>query len=754
MQGEKLIQQYARNWQLKRVLEAVLYALGVALLIGFITRSIGLGVILFVVVTALGLFILKPWKITLNKVAHFIDHTLQTAEYSTSLVMLSSNNLSGIAQLQQHRVEQQLATDLKRIPPKTGLKRAFLFAILMTTLGYGLSKVYDAAAGGILPNNEIELITFQTTDSTKIPYKSPVLLGQRLTIQYPDYTKVPDRTSSQMNAKIVDGSRLIWKLEFDTKISSVHVEGFGPPKTMKLLNGKGDGNTPHAGRAGGFAKAITPTSSGYYNFRFIDTLGASYASDMYAVEIVPDTPPVVELRELAQFTSFEYNDSKTLSFTAQISDDFGIAGAEIVATVSKGSGESVKFREEKLAFDQTVRVGEKTLRLSKTIRLDALKMELGDELYFYVTARDQRTPRANVTRSETYFAVIKDTVSDGFGVEGTMGADLMPDYFRSQRQLIIDTEKLIKEQPQLNEKEFKSRSNELGYDQKALRLKYGKFMGDEADSGIAVSPDIPESAFDEDDPTAGYRHDHDGENEHNLVEVDGHDHEDEQDGDHEEGEEKSLLEDYLHNHDDPEESTLFTESLRGKLKQAMAEMWDAELYLRLATPQESLPYQYKALKLIQEIKNSARIYVHRIGFDPPPIKEDKRLSGDLEEVDDFYKNETIAVIDAYQSMRESVQILEKRIMEHGVVRDADREVFTKAGQELASIAINEPAKHLTTLQQLKWLAEDKKQPVKVFKDVQRGLLRALPPLTLESVPKETCGSDLERVFIQELNSSD
>ncbi len=32
---------------------------------------------------------------------------------------------------------------------------------------------------------------------------------------------------------------------------------------------------------------------------------------------------------------------------------------------------------------------------------------------------------------------------------------------------------------------------------------------------------------------------------------------------------------------------------------------------------------------IQEIKNSARIYVHRIGFDPPPIKEDRRLTGKL-----------------------------------------------------------------------------------------------------------------------------
>ena len=65
------------------------------------------------------------------------------------------------------------------------------------------------------------------------------------------------------------------------------------------------------------------------------------------------------------------------------------------------------------------------------------------------------------------------------------------------------------------------------------------------------------------------------------------------------------LEEYLHNHDDPEESTLFTQSLKSKLRQALNQMWDAELHLRLYTPDKSLPFQYKAQKLIQEIKNSA-----------------------------------------------------------------------------------------------------------------------------------------------------
>lgn len=73
-------------------------------------------------------------------------------------------------------------------------------------------------------------------------------------------------------------------------------------------------------------------------------------------------------------------------------------------------------------------------------------------------------------------------------------------------------------------------------------------------------------------------------------------------------------------------------------------MWDAELHLRLYEPEKSLPFQYEALKYIQEIKNSARIYVHRIGFDPPPIKEESRLTGKIKDIKSYSKNETLVQI--------------------------------------------------------------------------------------------------------------
>ena len=66
----------------------------------------------------------------------------------------------------------------------------------------------------------------------------------------------------------------------------------------------------------------------------------------------------------------------------------------------------------------------------------------------------------------------------------TMAVNRMPEYFRSQRQIIIDTEKLIAKRKKLAAKEFNSTSNEIGFDQKVLRLRYGQFMGEEFETNI------------------------------------------------------------------------------------------------------------------------------------------------------------------------------------------------------------------------------------------------------------------------------
>ncbi|WP_025664233.1 hypothetical protein [Aquimarina megaterium] len=741
--GDKILIRFKKRWQLMLWIEILLYALGPAILIYFLFFNLIFSIATLISAALLIVIFVKPWKPGLKMVSSYIDQHLDVAEYSTGLLLLPKEQLSDLAKLQQYRITKELVEKLKTIKPPNHLFRACIVMSLCTLVGFIGYRYHILDHLQWPQHREVhpDAIIFNPIDST-MTTQQPKLKSQLLTIQYPSYTRKPSIETSKMEIKAVEGSRLSWQITFDKEVKSVSMESMGNSYPMKLTDN-------------GYVRTSILNTSGFYNFKFTDILGTSYTSELYSIEVIKDKRPDIKITDLKQFTSFSYDENKRIAFTTSVTDDFGIAEAYIIATVSKGSGESVKFREEKLSFDNKVDRGYKNLSLSKNIDLDQMNMEPGDELYFYIEALDLKQPKPNTSRSETFFAVIKDTISDAFAVEGTMGVDLMPDYFRSQRQLIIDTEKLIKDKPKLSEKDFKFKSNELGFDQKVLRLKYGEFMGDESEFGPATQENtaIPEEEDEHDDedhekekdPLAAYTHDHDHENEHNLVP-----HEEEEDDE----KANDPLHEYLHNHDDPEESTLFTQSLKSKLRQALNEMWDAELYLRLYTPEKSLPYQYKALKLIQEIKNSARVYVHRIGFDPPPIKEDKRLTGKIDEVSNFRKKEELQLPELYPSIYKTVLRLEQLISNKTILTDEDRLLFKQAGNELAVKAIESPGEYLKTLQQLKQITDGRAISPSILIEVQRGLFYALPELQPNPFKKKVLTSEINELLLKELQIHD
>ncbi len=739
--GRHALKRFQKRWQLFALAELLMYAFGLVFLIHSIFRSWWITGVSFLCILFLLLILKNPWRFTAEHVSQFVDKVLKSAENSSTLLLIPEEKLSNLAQLQKAKISDQLASDLNHLQPKVKVKTALLVLVFCTILAGILytTNIFEKSSISEIKPAGHRTIVFQALDTTKAQLEPPVITKQQLRIDYPSYTKLPSRTTSNMNVKALKGSNIRWNIFFDTPVDSVFLEVDATAYSMPKKNESYTSNR-------------NVFESSFYNFKFKDRTGGEYVSDLYALEVIQDEVPEVEIQNLKQFSTVEIGGDKVLKFNALLSDDFGIANAYIIATVTKGQGESVKFREERLTFDSGFNKGGKKLNLTKTIDLDALKMEPGDELYFYVEGIDVKQPEANRSRSETYFAVIRDTTTYQFAVEGTMGADLMPDYFRSQRQLIIDTEKLIADKNTHKKTVFNSISNELGYDQKALRLKYGEFMGDEADSGIQVTQEIEiEESANENDPLQDYTHDHDGSNEHNLVDHD-HDHGHEEEGVVEN--EETPLDSFLHNHDDPEESTLFSQSLKSKLRQAMAEMWDAELHLRLYTPEKSLPYQYRALKLIQEIKNSARIYVHRIGFDPPPIKEDKRLTGDLEEVKTFQKKEDVALEDSFESIRKSITRITEILAKNSRTNKADKVLFVAAGNELARLAIQNPGKYLGTLQRLKFLSESDQSSVKEMRAIQFGLWEALPALKKSPSKTAIYENDMNSLMLKELEAND
>ncbi|MEJ1222391.1 tryptophan-rich sensory protein [Sediminicola sp. 1XM1-17] len=734
--GKLFLLNFKKRWQLLEVLAIVLYALGPAILSYILKSDFALGLFLFLAIaTAIALY-KKPWRLTLGKVSSHIDQKYDGVEFSTGLLLKPMDELANMAMLQRYKIGEVLKENRNTIKPEVPIKKPLvilLLFVLLSFISYQFSfQEYFKKATGKMENQQ--MVKFQPLDSTLRKDTPPSLKSQKLTIYHPSYTKLGQTVTSNMNIKALEGSKLVWEVQFDTVIQGASIEILENAYPMDKV---GDG----------YLKQIIHTDNGFYNFKFKDTDGAIYVSDLYAMEVLKDESPVIEIQGLQQFTSFDLSQHKVLHFEVELTDDFGVEDAYVIATVSKGEGESVKFREERLTFDDKLSAGTKKQVLSKKIDLDLLNMEPGDELYFYMVAMDTKRPKANISRSETFFAVIKDTVTNPFAVEGTMGADLMPDYFRSQRQLIIDTEKLLADQNKITKEKFNFTSNELGYDQKALRIKYGEFMGDEV---VGENPATEEAKGDRkatnSDLLKEYTHDHDGGNEHNLVDHDHHEGEEEK--------EENPLESYLHNHDDPEESTLFTASIKSKLRLAMDEMWNAELYLRLYTPEKSLPYQYRALKLIQDIKNSARIYVHRIGFDPPPIKEDKRLSGTIDEVINYSKMEDIAQPEELPFIKKAVERLERLIISGAKLKVGDRGLFEKAGNELSILAIQEPGKYLGTLQQLKWISERSETSKLQLEKLQRALLAVIPKSKPAPRKSNKYPSEINELLLQELELND
>ncbi len=623
-----------------------------------------------------------------TNIVRFLNRRYPELEESADLVLATPEVLTTLQRIQRNKVARRFSElyPTIRFPHHAGRAIAALMAALALAIAANSFSREDSARA-------VDEDTRETTVSETTP---PLPIGVdtiAVNITPPAYTGLKSWSTTNPNVDVPEGSRLRWEVSFSKKPASA------------WLVFTGTDSLPLKDHHQKFHTRKRIDYSSLYQLGWKSKDHEDERSDYYRLGIVADRTPEILITDPSKFVQITEGESKQIGVKAHMTDDYGVRDAWIVATVSKGSGESVKFREEKIKFSSPRKISGRKVNASLTLDLATLGLEPGDELYFYVEAFDNKAPNPNRARSETFFIQLADTARQSLSVDGSLGVDLMPEYFRSQRQIIIDSEKLLRERKNISEAEFNARSNELGYDQKVLRLRYGQFLGEEFESAIGQADQGSAHEHDDsgeqvDDPTAGYRHDHDGDNEHNLVPAQDHPLEDH---DHAPGdEEEEPWEAYKHVHDDPEEATFFSQSIRAKLKAALTVMWDAELHLRMFDPGKSLPYQYQALKLLKEISNDSRIYVHKTGFDAPPLKEDKRLTGDLSEVGHTRALTETIDEEPFPALRRALVVIEEKIKDSATRMDEmENRLLLQAGQELAELALQKPGMYLETLSQIK-----------------------------------------------------
>ncbi|PZX53394.1 hypothetical protein LV84_03118 [Algoriphagus ratkowskyi] len=608
-----IVEHYIAKIELQLRVQAGLKAVLSGLVIGvfsmvFFASNLLVGLLALVGFLIAGYFLglFQSKRIQAIRVMH---EQFPTLEFSLELLEKPTKNIA--EQLQWERVNSSFQGGKIHLwYKKIGY---YLIALLLAIGVYSLTFLSFKAEKSPTIQAEIG----DKTEAFTVANSPVEMTSAQVTIIPPGYTGLPKLSQSNLDIKVLKGSRIEWVISLanaqdaDLELININGEGlaFGRQEDRYVLRDQ-------------------VINSGIYALQASKSGVVVYKTEYYPLEAIDDLAPVIVPTEKEVYKYHFAKDLKIINVTAKVTDDFVVKEVYLVATLARGSGENVRFRESRIAISNT---NFKSADLSVKLDLNSFEFSPGDELYYYWAAMDNKSPDPNFSRSDTYFLNYVDST----GVTETdligMAIHVMPEYFRSQRQIIIDTEKLLASKKSKTEKEYNSTSNGIGADQKVLRMRYGQFLGEE------------------------YSEPQDGSEPVDFLNGHDHDHSSHAAGMHEtptgpelSGEEKAevdsirnsgddglggLMNSFLNTTQNKAQAEVDEVSSIALLKMAIEEMWESELHLRLLEPEKALPFQYKALEYLKTVQQKSRAYVKRSGFDPPPLKqEEKRLTGELEDL--------------------------------------------------------------------------------------------------------------------------
>ncbi|MEG2802689.1 hypothetical protein [Stenotrophomonas sp.] len=537
---------------------------------------------------------------------HWLVRQLDThpvAQDSADLLFVGAATLNPLQQRQQARVEAALQArmpDLRPRWPRRALGLAWVLALAVTALALGWPRDRSRPAG---PS--------PAGPAAAHPAAPPRLQATRLAIRAPAYTGQPERVQHGLDARLAQGSQLHWSLHFST-----------PPRQATLQFHDGRRIALQQDGQAWSARAVIERAAVYR----VVTEPALRDPRLYRLDVVPDQPPSVRVLVPDRTLVLATPGQRQWALQFEASDDHGVqAQAQLKITLAQGSGENITFREQTLTLAGS---GTPTRRrFAHTLDLAALGAQPGNDVIVQLQVRDTHAPTPQTARSSSVILRLPSLEQvQGAALEG-MVKKTLPAYFRSQRQIIIDAEALIRLRRQLPPDTFTQRADAIGVDQRILRLRYGQFLGEESEGAPRPPPtDAPLPTSDTPVPRD------DGHDHAPAATSAGHDDHDHgtpaTDGAPVFGSATDVLSEYGHTHDHAEAATLLDPQTRATLKAALDQMWSSEGELRQGRPEAALPYANKALAFIKQVQQAERIYLARVGPELPPIDENRRMGGD------------------------------------------------------------------------------------------------------------------------------
>lgn len=489
---------------------------------------------------------------------------------SADLLLVDPDRLGPLQRLQRARVLARLADAPVDMRPAWSSR-----ALAMAWAG-GLAATAAILAWPASPEPQP---LAPSTEGVAVVPGIPRLVAQRLTVVPPAYTGLARSDLPSLDARVPQGSRLVWTLAFAPQPERA---------ALTFLDGR---RLPLARSEARWQAATVLDRSGLYR---VVPAGGALPPRLHRIDVIADQPPVVTavLPDRTLSVASASQRGWSVAFTA--TDDYGVAAAaQLRITVATGTGEQVSFREHLLTLRGTGAA--RNRRFATTLDLAALGFTGPGDLVAQLIVADTRTPAPQLARSASVILRRQPPEATGAtGLEGLMRSAL-PTALRSQRQVVNDAEALLRQRRTLSQAGFAARSESIGGDQGSLRSHYGALLGEESEG---VTAELPTS----DAPAA------------KPV-----------------GRESDVMAQFGEEKEDPEAQTLYDPPTHAKLQAVVDLMWRSETALRSGDPTAALPFARQALVLLKQVQQATRVFVQKLSAPQlPPIDEARRLTGKRE----------------------------------------------------------------------------------------------------------------------------
>ena len=697
MKATHIIRDLKKKWILHSILSDLLLAASITVLFFIIGNKIfaipyAWSIPAFIILFAILTFVHSAWKIKETGIVQLLDQYYPSLEESSSLLIKPVSSLNTLETWQQQKTASALSEITAPLKISTKLKRPLLILVAALIVGLIIYKLPFSYQDNRVDNKH--------TAVEKKEKILPQVADVKISIKPPAYTARPEREQDEFNLNIEDGASVKWQLKTTEPVHSIRLT-FNDSAVVSLQATDGSKQLWTSDK---FIPA-----AGFYQLVIDSSL-----SDLYKIETIRDLAPVIHIQSPKQYTTIDYGEPEQVVARVDMTDDYAVSDAYITATIASGNGEAVKFKEQKISLTGFTG-GRQEYHLQKLLSLRALGLQPGDEMYFYVKATDNHKQE---TRSDIYIINLPDT-AQLMSLEGLAnGINLKPEYFRSQRQIIIETEQLLRDKDTISTETFKNRSNNLGIDQKMLRLRYGKFLGEENESGVFEGENLNDLS----DPS-------------NFSNA------------------EKLKDAFTDKHDNAEDATFLEPEVKNQLKATLTEMWNAELQLRTFKPKEALPFEYKALRLLKDLQQKSRVYVAKTNQKTTPLDLQKRLTGDLSKITSPALQKNIEVNDDPQlPVRTALQWLDQlRISRktEGVPVD----VMRLANIKLNDKAIQKPSVYLPSVQAMRKIMDGWKNGNIREEDIiaaENGLQKLLTEPELMPSAPATSSEQLSKQYFKNL----